>query len=279
MSQPAIRAENLRFAYDAKARGGADVLQELSFTATEGRITGLLGPNGSGKSTTFKILSTQIRPSGGEAWVMGRSVLFEQSLVREALGVTFQSPSLDPWLSVRENLQIHAALYGLAPQAAKARVEEVLEVFRLQERASERVKTLSGGLARRAELAKTLLPSPKILLLDEPTTGLDPRARLEFWEELRRLRDGGMSLLVTTHLMDEADLCDDLLFLNEGKLVAQGTPAQLKGELNVEVLEARGPGLKAQEARLRELLGAGVNLQWGQATLADVYLEKTGRKL
>lgn len=290
MSVPAIRAEKLRYAYVPRkvsrrdaAKGVqpdvGDVLHDLSFSAAAGRITGLLGPNGSGKSTTFKILSTQLHPASGEAWILGESVTKNEAAARALLGVTFQAPSLDPWLSIRENLDIHAALYGLGGEEGRARIDEMLGIFRLLDRAGERVKTLSGGLARRAELAKTLLPRPKVLLLDEPTTGLDPRARLEFWEELRRLRDGGLSLLVTTHLMDEAELCDELLFLDAGKLVAQGTPNELKGEVGVETFTASGPGLRAHEARLRDLLGSHAQIAWGQATLADVYLKKTGKQL
>jgi ABC-2 type transport system ATP-binding protein len=283
VSHPAaVRVEGLRYSYaPAPKRGAApavaDVLQGLSFSASAGRITGLLGPNGSGKSTTFKILSTQLRPAAGDAWILGRSVVTEEAAARALLGVTFQAPSLDPWLSVRENLEIHAALYGVAN--AGARIEEALDALSVRDRAGERVKTLSGGLARRAELAKTLLARPQVLLLDEPTTGLDPRARLEFWRELRRLRDAGISLLVTTHLMDEAELCDELLFLDAGRLVAQGTPAELKAGLGTETLTARGPGLRSHEAALQRELGPGVELEWGQATLADVYLSKTGKTL
>lgn len=299
-----IRVDNLHFSY-----GAFEALRGLSFSAAQGKITGVLGPNGSGKSTTFKILSTQLAPSEGEAWVNDFSVITQREQVRKSLGVTFQSPSLDPMLTVEENLQIHATLYSV-PRAA-ARIEEMLGVLQLGDRRSSRVKSLSGGLARRVELAKTLLSKPSVLLLDEPTTGLDPLLRAEFWNELRRARDRGMTILVTTHLMDEAELCDDLIFLTEGKLAAQGTPGGLKEEFGADLITVESSGLKARIAGLREKLAAGdrltenanslriesanplrvldllrselgteiEHLNWGKPTLGDVYLSRTGKAL
>ena len=304
-----LKVENLRHRYPGS--NSAEALQGLSFEVARGRITGLLGPNGSGKSTTFKILSTQLDPTEGDAWVMGRSVRKEPAAVRAKLGVTFQNPSLDPWLSVAENLLIQTALYGIDRPEANQRISALLKLFRIEDLKERRVKTLSGGQARRVELAKTLLASPEIVLLDEPTTGLDPLARMEFWSELRRLRDAGMTLVVTTHLMDEADLCDDLLFISEGRLAAQGTPRDLKDSLGSEILLAEGEGLKEMVPSLVKMLpasdvvrivggrlrvetkeGAHVfekvralggerihNIQWGKPTLADVYLNKTGKQL
>ena len=231
------------------------------------------------------------------------------------MGVTFQSPSLDPILTIGENLLTHAQLLGMGATAANDRINELLRIFRLSDRKNTRVKELSGGLARRAELAKTLLAKPKILLLDEPTTGLDPSARLEFWHELRELRDEGMTILVTTHLMDEADLCDELIFMVQGRCAATGKPNDLKEELTDDIItleideelladgdfigRIRGPAdsrdqLKQDHTKIQittsrsqdwikelaPLLGHGLkNLNWGKATLADVYLKKTGQKL
>lgn len=304
---PCIRAENLHYAYE----GGVEALRGLSFDVPAGKITALLGPNGSGKSTTFKILSTQMLPDSGEALVFGQSVFRHPDRVRAQMGVTFQSPSLDPWLSIEENLYIQAALYGLNRIEAQARIDDLLKLVRLEDRRSERVKGLSGGLARRAELAKTLLSGPRLLLLDEPTTGLDPLARFEFWTELRRLRESGMSVLVTTHLMEEADLCDEILILNKGQLATRGTPHDLKTHLGAEVVVVEAPGIEIEEPRLREclamlgkvnfvngklrvetretekvfelirkVLGPRIqSISMGKPTLADVYLSATGENL
>jgi ABC-2 type transport system ATP-binding protein len=273
---PAIAAHDLRYAYE----GGQEALKGVSFRAERGRITGLLGPNGSGKSTAFKILSTQLRAQAGEGFVDGFSTSTQRAQARERLGVTFQSPSLDPWLSILENLRIHAALLGLSKTEASTRITESLEFLRLTERAGERVRTLSGGLARRAELAKTLLGRPTVLLLDEPTTGLDPLARKEFWERLRVLASQGCGILVTTHLMEEAEHCDELLFIAEGSIVARGTPTELKAGMRRERLVLQGPELREELKGIRELLGARLEtFEWETASLADVYFEKTGKSL
>lgn len=302
-----VRVDDLRYSY----KKGTEALAGLSFEAQAGRITALLGPNGSGKSTAFKILSTQLLPDSGEALIFGQSVLRNPERVRSQIGVTFQAPSLDPWLSIEENLSIQAALYGLSESDSRTRITDLLKLVRLDDRRKERVKALSGGLARRAELAKTLLSGPRLLLLDEPTTGLDPLARFEFWQELRRLRASGMSLLVTTHLMEEADLCDEILILTKGKLAARGTPEELKIGLGAEVVVVEAPGIELEEPRMREclatlgkvsfvngrlrvetrsaervfeivrkMLGSRiVSISMGKPTLADVYLSATGESL
>ena len=304
---PAIEARDLHFSY-AK---GTEALKGLSFSAASGKITGLLGPNGSGKSTSFKILSTQIQPSQGDAFVFGKSLKTEKAQARAYMGVTFQSPSLDPHLKVLENLQIHATLFGLSASQSATRIAELLAVFQIQDRANSFVKTLSGGLARRVELAKALLNSPKLLLLDEPTTGLDPKLRFEFWQELRRLCRLGVSILVTTHLMDEADLCDELVFISDGKVAGAGSPAALKAEFGSDVISIELDPEKASEKWLRSVVGDREklvstrgrfrlessdsksmiaklspffgseirNFEFGKPTLADVYLNKTGSTL
>lgn len=247
-----VEVSELHYRY----REGTDALQGLSFRAEAGTITALLGPNGSGKSTTFKILTTQMAPQAGDAKIFGHSVAAERAQVRSLLGVAFQSPSLDPWLTVQENLEIHAALYGLSSRESGSRIRDLLGLLRVQDRANDRVKTLSGGLARRVELAKTLLSAPKLLVLDEPTTGLDPRARLEFWAELRRLRDSGLSILVSTHLMEEAELCDAIFIVNKGRIAAGGKPEELKSQLGGEWIHVEGDDLREEESRLRTAFGA-----------------------
>ncbi len=301
-----VEVRDLHFSY-----GKLEALKGLSFKAPRAKITGLLGPNGSGKSTSFKILSTQLALTRGSAEIDGHSLSSQQRRIRSLLGVTFQSPSLDPMLTVRENLVIHAKLMGLDSSQRKFRIDEVLGKMNLQDRASSRVKELSGGLARRVELAKTLLSEPKLLLLDEPTTGLDPKARSDFWIELRRLQKLGLSILVTTHLMEEAELCDELRFINDGRLAASGSPAELRAEFGAEILWVEIPKPEAKVGELKAALGPSDRIEvrgdkirvetpqplvaldkvralwptelrglvWSKANLGDIYLSKTGKTL
>src|SRR5438552_1768384 len=197
--------------------GERRVLRGLDFTVPEGEIFGLLGPNGGGKTTLFRILATLLRPTAGRALVMGHDVALEPDEVRRRIGVVFQSPALDRVLTVRENLEVHGRLYGLSGRGLRGAAEEMLRRVRLLDRADDRVGTLSGGLMRRAEIAKGLLHRPRLLLMDEPSSGLDPGARQDLWELLRDLRERfGTTLLLTTHLMEEADRCDRLAILSEG---------------------------------------------------------------
>ncbi len=216
----------------------------LSFAVKPAEIFGLLGPNGSGKTTLFRILSTLMVPSGGSAHIQGYDVAREPNQVRQQTGIVFQARSLDLKLTVAENLRHQGHLYGLRGSPLKARIREVLGRVGLADRAADAVETLSGGMQRRVELAKGLVHSPSVLLLDEPSTGLDPGARRDVWQYLRMLRDEeGVTVLVTTHLMEEAEHCDRLAILNEGRLVALGSPAELKSQIggDVVLLEAADP--------------------------------------
>jgi ABC-2 type transport system ATP-binding protein len=200
-------------------------------------IFSLLGPNGGGKTTLFKILSTSFPPAEGSARVFGHDVRSAAADVRRSIGVVFQSPSLDKKLTVLENLSYHGQLYGLAGKTLNDRVRELMNRMMVADRASSRVETLSGGLARRVELARGLLHRPRLLILDEPSVGLDPGARRDLWLYLQRLRDQeGMTILLTTHLIDEADRSDRVLILNEGRVVALGTPEKLKSEIGGDVI-------------------------------------------
>jgi ABC-2 type transport system ATP-binding protein len=212
-------------------------LDNLSFAVQPAEIFGLLGPNGSGKTTLFRILSTLMVPTGGVARIEGFDVAREPNRARQQTGIVFQARSLDLKLTVAENLKHQGHLYGLRGETLKQRSQEVLSRVGLSDRAHEYVETLSGGMQRRVELAKGLIHSPAVLLLDEPSTGLDPGARRDMWQYLRTLRDQeGVSILVTTHLMEEAEHCDRLAILNQGTLVALGTPAQLKSAIGGDVL-------------------------------------------
>ena len=227
-------------------------LNGVTFDVRPAELFGLLGPNGSGKTTLFRILSTLMVPSAGTAQIAGFDVVREPAALRRHIGVVFQAQSVDPKLTAYENLWHQGHLYGLRGAALKQRIEEILTRVGLLDRARDRVETFSGGMQRRIELAKGLLHHPEVLLLDEPTTGLDPGARRDLWQYLQTLRDQErVSVIVTTHLMEEAERCDRLAILNEGNLVALGTPAELTREIggDVVLLEARDPESLAERIR------------------------------
>lgn len=323
----ALELKDVHFSY-GKGEKAVAALKGLSLSAEFGKITGVLGPNGSGKSTSFKILSTQMLPHSGEAFVAGLSVQDRPHEARMKLGVTFQSPSLDKVMSVEENLQIQAALLGLNSAEAKARINENLRSLGLESKRAAKVNELSGGLARRVELAKTLLGDPEVLLLDEPTTGLDPAAREEFWDLLRSfvensaIKEGAdqsapkknRAVVVTTHLMEEAERCDDLIFISQGQVAAQAARDTLKGDFSGSVFTLGSSDLDALEKKLQDFstaaaldcriqrtggrlrletqepqrfwgelgtwVGQGLDtIEWNQGTLADVYFQKTGQEL
>jgi len=233
MEEHIIQVKDLSHHY-----GDRVALKDINFGVKQGEIFGFLGPNGGGKTTLFRILSTAMSASnGGSVEVDGANVMLDPNRVREKLGVVFQSPSLDKKLSVFENLKHQGHLYGLSGKELTKRIHHNLERLHLLERKSDRVETLSGGLKRRAEIAKALLHNPKILLLDEPTTGLDPGVRMDVWEILKTLRDEQkITCLVTTHLIEEAERCHRVCILNEGKIVALDTPKQLKSEIGGEII-------------------------------------------
>jgi ABC-2 type transport system ATP-binding protein len=227
-----ITVENLAHQYDGRV-----ALQGVSFDVRRAELFGLLGPNGSGKTTMFRILSTLMVPGGGRAVILGHDAATDPNSLRRKIGVVFQAQSIDLKLTAGENLMHQGHLYGLKGQALKSRIAEMLERVGLSDRRNEKAETFSGGMQRRLELAKGLLHHPSVLLLDEPTTGLDPGARIDLWRYLQMLRDEEkVTVLVTTHLMEEAERCDRLAFLSEGKLVALGTPTELKHEIGGDVI-------------------------------------------
>ena len=285
-------------------------LDHVDLKAKRGSILALLGPNGGGKTTLFKILTTLLVPSEGTASVAGFDVRRDRDAVRGSVGIVFQKPSLDDKLSVIENMQNQGNLYGMSGKGLRSRSMELLERFGLGDRAGDRVATLSGGLQRRVELAKGLLHRPDVLILDEPSTGLDPGARAGLMDYLQELRDrDGVTSLLTTHLMDEADRFDQMAILDEGRLIATGTPASLKGTIGGDVLTVRcdDPVLLSQKASDRfdvstKVLDGAVRIERdrghefvpdlieafpgeinsvtvGRPTLDDVFLHLTGHRL
>ena len=245
---PVIQTEKLSHRYGARV-----ALHELTLSVDAGEIVALLGPNGSGKTTLFRILSTLVPPQDGHAAIfrLDLSDAAAREQVRRRIGVVFPNPALDKQLTAAENLTYHGHLYDLRGAELKARVNELLTRVDLLDRAGERVSKFSGGLRRRVELAKGMIHRPQLLLLDEPSTGLDPVARAEVWRYLDEVRrSDGVTALLTTHLMDEADRCDRVALMDSGKLVAQGTPAALKDRVGGDVitLTTRDPAAAAAAA-------------------------------
>ena len=300
----AIEIQGLAYRYgDCRALAGIDCLVQA------GEIFGLLGPNGGGKTTLFRILSTLLPVQEGTAHLFGRSLRNEAESIRRLIGVTFQSPSLDAKLTVWENLRHQAHLYGLSGHPMRDRIALLLDRLGLATRTADRVESLSGGLKRRVEIAKGLLHDPQLLLLDEPSTGLDPGARLDLWRYLHQLRDdAGVTVLVTTHLMEEADRCDRLGILDRGRLVALGTAEELRDSVGGDCLTIHSPKpvelaariaetfhieprplsgtLRIEHERGHELLrdlveafGPDItSVSLGKPTLEDVFIDRTGHR-
>ncbi|MGB7925525.1 MAG: ABC transporter ATP-binding protein [Pyrinomonadaceae bacterium] len=251
MADRIVRVEDLTHRYPERV-----ALDGVSFEVTPGEAFGLLGPNGGGKSTLFRILSTQLAPTKGTARVFGFDVEREAGEVRRRIGVVFQSQSVDGKLTVTENLRHQGHLYGLRGASLKARIEEMLARFGLAERASDRAEKLSGGLRRRVEIAKAMLHRPALLLLDEPTTGLDIGARLDLWNYLQSLRETeGVTIMLTTHTMEEAESCDRILLLDEGRAIALDTPAALKAKIGGDVVTAQSREPSALQAKIHARFG------------------------
>ncbi len=220
--------------------GDREALRGLSFTVRPGEFFGLLGPNGGGKTTLFRILSTMLVPTRGSACVCGLDVAGQPQAVRAHIGVVFQSPSLDGKLTAAENLRHQGHLYGLSGRSLQERIKETLGRLGLMERADDYVEALSGGLKRRVELAKAFLHRPELLLLDEPSTGLDPGARRDLWNYLKMLQQrDGTTIVLTTHILEEADGCDRLGILDQGEMVALDSPGGLKAQIGGDVVTAQ----------------------------------------
>ncbi|HMH37531.1 MAG TPA: ATP-binding cassette domain-containing protein [Streptosporangiaceae bacterium] len=254
----AIEARQLVKTYAVRGeKHGIRALDGLDISVPRGMIYGLLGPNGAGKSTTVKILTSLARPDSGEARVEGVDVLARPGQVRHMIGVVAQRSGADPTATGRENLILQGRLYGLRGASVRARADELLAHFGLTEAAGRLVKTYSGGMQRRLDVALGLIHRPAVLFLDEPTTGLDPESRAAMWQEIARLAGGeGMTVLLTTHYLEEADrLASRLAIVDRGRVVTTGTPDELKGELRGDAVQVGLPA-EADPARVRRVLEA-----------------------
>jgi lipooligosaccharide transport system ATP-binding protein len=285
------------------------VVDGIDFEVEQGECLGFLGPNGAGKTTTINMISCFVRVGGGSLEVFGHSVDHGQREIKRRLGVVTQENNLDPDLSVVGNLVVFGRYFGLPAAERRRRATDLLEFLQLADRRDEHIRNLSGGMRRRLTLARALMSNPELLILDEPTTGLDPQARHVVWQKLRALKRAGVTMLLTTHYMEEAErLCDRLLIMDHGQVLARGTPAGLIEEhIGREVIEcfpgrgAEGPALRALVEAAEHVERAGdevyaffrdsqaahavlphlaeVDFVHRRATLEDVFLRLTGREL
>ena len=297
-----VRARSL-----VKRFGDTLAVDDVSFDVHRGETFGLLGPNGAGKTTVMRMLTCVSPLTGGEATVAGLDVTKDSRAVREMLGVVTQADGLDPDISVRENLITYSYLFGLNRAQSRARAEEALGFFNLQARGGDEVWSLSGGMKRRLCIARAFVTTPTVVVLDEPTTGLDPQGRNQVWEQLGNMKSTGVSIVMSTHYMDEATmLCDRLIIMDHGRVLAEGTPDELirrhagpeVGEVRVdegrrgaaaEELRRRGLTVRAvgavlsvtgEDGRRADLSGLdGARVSYRQSDLEDVFLALTGREL
>ncbi len=301
---PALEVQGVTHRYGSRV-----ALKDVRFEVSEGEIFALLGPNGGGKTTLFRIITTLMRPTSGDARVFGHSVRDAPHEVRRKIGVVFQQPGLDPKLTVLENMIHHGRLHGMLGAPLRKVADALLAQFGLIDRKKDYVETLSGGLQRRAELAKALLPRPEILFLDEPSTGLDPGARIDFRNELGRLRnETNTTVVLTTHFIEEADHADRVGVIHEGDLVAIGAPDALKKEVGGEVLSIEAGDPESLRVKLEEMFSCEVrsvdgslraemsdahaaipriaeafpgevrSITLGKPTLEDVFINQTGKR-
>jgi ABC-2 type transport system ATP-binding protein len=260
--QPAIEVTDL-----VKSYGDVEAVRGVSFSVPRGEVFGFLGPNGAGKSTTIKMLCTLANPTSGTARVGGFDVVTRRDAVRRHIGLVFQDPTLDGYLTATQNLRLHAELYGIDPGVIATRMDQMLEMVDLADRRDQRVMTFSGGMRRRLEIARGLLHSPRVLFLDEPTIGLDPQTRSSIWRYIRALQETeGTTIFMTTHYMDEAEFCDRIAIIDRGEIVVLDTPAALKAAVGADRVVLGTAADDAALDALRERFGIEAALAEGAVT-------------
>ncbi|WP_455006715.1 ATP-binding cassette domain-containing protein [Corynebacterium propinquum] len=288
-----IRMRDVRKEYAAKS-GTVHALDGLNLDVAEGTVRGLLGPNGAGKTTTVKVLTTLTRPTSGEVTIDGLDVVRNGHEVRNRIGVSGQNATIDEELTARENLMLVGRLFHLGDKGAKKRADELLEIFHLEHAADRPIKGFSGGMRRRADLAASLVNDPRILFLDEPTTGLDPAARLSLWEVIKQRVRSGTTLLLTTQYLEEADyLADQISVIDQGKVIAEGTADELKSNVGGQRISVV-PVNRADHDTIKNLLDdvaatrgsvsvdgneLGVSVHDGPAALEQVIGKLRGREI
>ncbi|GAA3937195.1 daunorubicin resistance protein DrrA family ABC transporter ATP-binding protein [Actinomadura viridis] len=260
----AVRVDGL-----VKRFGDMEAVRGITFGVETGEIFGFLGPNGAGKSTTINMLCTLLRPTAGTARVAGHDVVRERDDVRRNIGLVFQDPTLDGYLSGEQNLRFHAELYGVPRQLTRERIRQVLEMVGLWERRRDLVRYYSGGMKRRLEIARGLLHSPRVLFLDEPTVGLDPQTRSSIWEYIRELkRAEQITIFMTTHYMEEAEFCDRIAIIDAGRIVALDTPEALKAGIGEDRVRIGTTDDDAAIAALADRFGVAAGVSEGAVTFA-----------
>jgi ABC-2 type transport system ATP-binding protein len=236
-----------------KSFGEIEAVRGVSFEVARGEVFGFLGPNGAGKTTTINMLCTLARPTGGRALVAGHDVVKERDDVRRNIGLVFQDPTLDGYLTAAQNLRLHAELYGVDPALIPQRMQQMLEMVGLWDRRESAVMTFSGGMRRRLEIARGLMHSPRVLFLDEPTIGLDPQTRSSIWSYIRQLRENEeITIFMTTHYMDEAEYCDRIAIMDQGEIVALDSPEALKAQVGADRVRIETDDDEAAIEALRE---------------------------
>jgi ABC-2 type transport system ATP-binding protein len=250
-----------------KSFGDVDAVRGVEFEVATGEVFGFLGPNGAGKTTTINMLCTLAKPTGGSARVAGYDVVRERDDVRRHIGLVFQDPTLDGYLSAVQNLRLHAELYGVESALVPARMRQVLDMVGLWERRDAPVKTFSGGMRRRLEIARGLMHSPRVLFLDEPTIGLDPQTRSSIWSYINLLRrTEEITIFMTTHYMDEAEVCDRIAIMDQGEIVALDTPEALKARVGADRVRIHTEDDEAALAALLERFGLEAQMAEGAVT-------------
>jgi ABC-2 type transport system ATP-binding protein len=261
-SAPAIEVHDLRKSFDA-----LEAVRGVSFEVAPGEVFGFLGPNGAGKTTTINMLCTLAKPTGGSARVAGHDVVRERDDVRRHIGLVFQDPTLDGYLTAEQNLRLHAELYGVDSALVSGRMRQVLEMVGLWERRDATVMTFSGGMRRRLEIARGFLHSPRVLFLDEPTIGLDPQTRSSIWRYIAQLQEREeITIFMTTHYMDEAEFCDRIAIMDQGEIVVLDTPEALKAQVGADRVRIQTDDDEAAIAVLAERFGLEATMSEGAVT-------------